>query len=159
MVEKKRVFYFCIRKIGIAAIIAVSLCTIPHAWWARVYASAVSPEEEAILQAARAYLEAEVRRDLPKVYACLAPSSVYRSLNDYKAYLAEADASPVRIRSYKILGVKRIRGNHDPKAYPHVEQFAQVEVDIVIYYGDTQMTSEVNFDFTFIKEKGRWYKG
>jgi hypothetical protein len=146
-----------IRRVSIAVLLTLSLCgfmtvrTVSHA--------GAESEERAVLQAAQDYLDAEVRRDLPKVFACLAPSSAYRTTHDYEAYLAEAEASPVRIHGYKILGVKRIRGNHAPQAFPKVEKFAQVEVDIIVYYEDTNMKSEINFDFTFIKEGGRWYKG
>jgi hypothetical protein len=116
-------------------------------------------EEKAVHEAARQYLDAEVRRDLKAVYGFLAPSSVYRAAHDYEAFLAEAQASPVRIITYTIRRVAHIRDNHGPEAFPKVEKFAQVEVDVVVFYQDTQQKADVNFDFTFIKEDGKWYKG
>jgi hypothetical protein len=98
-------------------------------------------------------------RELKTVYDCLAPSSLYRTTHDYDAYLAEAGASPVRIREYQILRITNIRVNEDKKTYPRVEKFAEVEVDMKIFYTDTNQAAEVNFNFTFIKEGGRWYKG
>ncbi len=118
-----------------------------------------SPEVREIDAAARKYLDAEVARDLKTVYGCLAPSSIYCATHDYKAYLAEAEASPVRIREYKILRITHIRINEDKNTYPRVEKFAQVEVDMKVFFTDTNQAAEVNFNFTFIKEGGRWYKG
>jgi len=118
-----------------------------------------SAEEREIYAAARKYLDAEVGRELKTVYGCLAPSSIYCTTHDYDAYLAEAEASPVRIREYKILRITHIRVNEDKKAYPRVEKFAQVEVDMKVFSTDTNKAAEVNFNFTFIKEGGRWYKG
>lgn len=147
------------RKIGLAVLLSVSLCGLLNMAAEGELGATVPPEEQAVLQAAKDYLDAEVRRDLPKVFACLAPSSAYRATMTYAAYLAEAEASSVRIQAYKILRIARIRDNHDPKAFPNVEKFAQVEVDVVVHYRDTDAQTEVNFDFTFIKEGGKWYKG
>jgi hypothetical protein len=118
-----------------------------------------SAEEREIDAAARRWLDAEMARELKTVYDCLAPSSLYRTTHDYDAYLAEAGASPVRIREYQILRITNIRVNEDKKTYPRVEKFAEVEVDMKIFYTDTNQAAEVNFNFTFIKEGGRWYKG
>jgi acyl dehydratase len=65
----------------------------------------------------------------------------------------------MRIREYKILRITHIRVNEDKKTYPRVEKFAQVEVDMKVFFTDTNQAAEVNFNFTFIKEGGRWYKG
>jgi hypothetical protein len=118
-----------------------------------------SAEEREIDAAARKYLDAEVARELKTVYGCLAPASIYRATHDYEAYLAQAEASPVRIREYKILRITHIRMNEDKNTYPRVEKFAQVEVDMKVFFTDTDQAAEVNFNFTFIKEGGRWYKG
>ena len=118
-----------------------------------------STEVREIDEAARKYLDAEVARELKAVYGCLAPSSMYCATHDYEAYLAEAEASPVRIREYQILRITDIRVNEDKKAYPRAEKFAQVEVDMKVFFIDTNQAAEVNFNFTFIKEGGRWYKG
>ncbi|MCX5836157.1 MAG: hypothetical protein NTX62_04150 [Deltaproteobacteria bacterium] len=118
-----------------------------------------SAEEPAISETAKKYLDAEVKRDLEAVYGYLAPSSIYYATHDYAAYLAEAEASPVRILEYKILRIAHIRDNDDKQNFPGVEKFARVEVDMKVFYTDTGQTAEVNFDFTFIKEGGRWYKG
>jgi len=122
-------------------------------------ASAASMEEAAVFEAAKQYLDAEVRRDLQAVYGFLAPSSVYRAAHDYEAFLAEAQASPVRILAYTIRRVAHIRDNQDLDAFPKIEKFAHVEVDIVVFYQDTKQKTDVNFGFTFIKEAGKWFKG
>ena len=119
----------------------------------------LSGEDLAVYRAARAYLEAERKRDLKAVYGHLAPSSAYCATHDYAAYLAEAEASPVRIVAYRILNIAGIRDNEDRQAWPGVEKFARVEVDLEFRYVDTGETAQANFDFTFLKEKGRWYKG
>jgi hypothetical protein len=119
----------------------------------------LSAEGLAVYRAARSYLDAELRRDLKAVYDHLAPSSVYCATHDYAAYLAEAEASPARIVAYRILNIAGIRDNEDRQAFPGVEKFARVEVDLKFLYVDTGQTAQVNFDFTFIREKGRWYKG
>jgi len=124
-----------------------------------VLSPGASAEEREIDAAARKYLDAEVARDLKTVYGCLAPSSIYRAAHDYDAYLAEAEASPVRIREYKILRITHIRVNEDKQRFPHVEKFAEVEVNMHVHFIDTNQAAEVNFNFTFIKEGGRWYKG
>jgi hypothetical protein len=121
--------------------------------------TAASQEESAVFEAAKKYLDAEVGRDLPTVYACLAPSSVYCATHNYEAFLAEANASPVRIVGYKIVRVAHIRDNEDLKSFPKVEKFAQVEIDIIIFYKDTNEKGDINVGFTFIKELGKWYKG
>jgi len=113
----------------------------------------------AIFAAAKKYLDAEVGRDLSTVYACLAPSSVYCATHNYEAFLAEANASPVRIVGYKIVRIAHIRANEDLKSFPKVEMFAHVEVDITFFYTDTNEKGDLNFGFTFIKEMGKWYKG
>jgi hypothetical protein len=118
-----------------------------------------SAEEREIDAVVRNWLNAEMARELNTIYNCLAPSSIYRSTHDYGAYLAEAEASPVRIREYHILRITNIRVNEDKKTYPRVEKFAEVEVDMKIFYIDTNQAAEVNFNFIFVKEGGRWYKG
>jgi hypothetical protein len=121
--------------------------------------SPVSDEERGIDAAVRQYLDAEVARNLKAVYDCLAPSSIYRTTHDYDAYLSEAEASPVRIREYRILRIANIRVNEDRQRFPHVEKFAEVEVDMHVHFIDTNQAAEVNFNFTFIMEGGRWFKG
>lgn len=125
----------------------------------RIPSGAESAEEREVEAAARKYLDAEVARALKTVYECLAPSSIYRASHDYDTYLAQAQASPVRIQEYQILRITQIRLNEDKKTYPRVEKFAQVEVDLKVFFTDTKQSAEVNINFTFIKEGGRWYKG
>jgi hypothetical protein len=118
-----------------------------------------STEEREIYAAARKYLDAEVARELRTVYDCLAPSSIYLMTHDYESYREQAEASPVRIREYKILRIAHIRINDDKQRFPHVEKFAEVEVDMNVHFIDINQAAEVNFNFTFIREGGRWYKG
>jgi hypothetical protein len=116
-------------------------------------------ENKAIRAAAERYLEAEVKRDFKGVYESFAPSSVYRRKNSYEQYLAEARSTPYRIVRYKVVGISHLTGNQDQAAYPKIEKFVRVEVEMVLLHALRSERSEANYDFTFIKEEGRWYKG
>ncbi|HOO89826.1 MAG TPA: hypothetical protein PLA74_03280 [Syntrophales bacterium] len=116
-------------------------------------------EKPRIEKAAERYFAAEINRNCEDVYDCLAPSSIYRSTHTYGDYLEQTRNSPVRIKGYRILNIHDLRGNHDKGTYPAVEKFVRVEVDVTLLYDDTHETMEVNQDFTFIKEGGKWYKG
>lgn len=145
--------------IAAATLLSVSGFSSPGTCGAPSAATAASAEEPAVLEAAQKYFDAEVARDLRAVYGCLAPSSLYSATHDYEAFLAEANASPVRILAYKVVRISHIRNNEDLKGFPKVEKFAYVEVDIVVHYTDKNEKADVNFGLTFIKERGKWYKG
>jgi hypothetical protein len=115
-------------------------------------------EKPSIERAVREYFDAEIERDLKKVYESLAPSSDYRRSHTYEEYLAEMESSPVRIRSYDLIEIHDLRVNEDMVRYPSVEKFARVEMEITFFYTDTEDSTTVNFDFRFTKEKGWWYK-
>ena len=116
-------------------------------------------EKPRIEKAVERYLAAEIDRDFKGIYDCLAPSSIYCSTHTYGEYLEQVQDSPVRIKDYHILNIHDLRGNHDKVKYPEIEKFVRVEVDITLLYDDSNETMEVNQDFTFIKEGGKWYKG
>jgi hypothetical protein len=116
-------------------------------------------ERPRIEKALRDYFAAEMGRDWDKVYRSLAPSSIYRRTHTYAQFMDDMKSSPVRIVKYSVVGIYGLRPNHDPSAYPAVERFAQVEVDVDVGFADTNSTSTCNYCFTFIKEGGRWYKG
>ena len=116
-------------------------------------------EKPRIEKAVERYFAAEINRDFRNVYDCIAPSSIYRSTHTYGEYLEQAQDSPVRIKDYHILNIHDLRGNHDKVKYPEIEKFVRVEVDITLLYDDSNETMEVNQEFTFIKEGGKWYKG
>lgn len=116
-------------------------------------------EKQAVQKAAQRYLEAEVKRDHKQIYGSLAPSSPYCVNNNYQMYLAEAERSAERIASYKIVRISNVRDNSDRKQYPKIDKFAQVEVDIVFSIDGMKQKMEVNYDFPFVKEGGKWYKG
>jgi len=96
--------------------------------------------------------------DYKKVYTCLAPSSTYRKTHTYEQFLRDISSSAVRIKSYKIVDIYRLRDN-DTNDYPAVSRFVQVEVDVDIAFEDTGSQSTCNYCFTFLKEGGIWYKG
>ncbi len=98
-------------------------------------------------------------RDYKKLYAYLAPSSTYRRTHTYEQFLKDVSGSPVGIKTYHIVDIYRLRGNHDPATYPAVKRFVQVEVDVDVGFADTGTTSTCNYCFTFLKEGDRWYKG
>ncbi|HDQ04812.1 MAG TPA: hypothetical protein ENN23_09695 [Deltaproteobacteria bacterium] len=121
-------------------------------------ASADEAEKQAVLKAARDFLDAEVRRDYPAVYSCFASSSPYARSHTYNEYLAQAKTSPDRVTDYRIVAVNYIQDNEDRGKYPLVEKFAQVEVEVTFLNQYTKSFSDVNIGFVFMKEKGSWYK-
>ena len=116
------------------------------------------PDDAAVLAAARQYLDAEIRKDYPRVYACLSPSSAYCATNSYEEYRKEAVSSPTSVTGYRIIKVTYITENDDREKYPRVEKIAEVEVECVLSYSDTGKSSEVNIGLIFVKEGGEWYK-
>lgn len=120
--------------------------------------SADERESEAVLEAAREFLDAEVRRDYPAIYACFASSSPYARLHNYEEYLAQAKASADNVSDYRIVAVSYIQKNEDRKKYPSVEKVAQVEVEVTFQNNKTKSYSDANIGFIFLKEQGRWYK-
>lgn len=115
-------------------------------------------EEKAVLKAARQFLDAEIRRDYPAVYACFAPSSPYARTHNYNQYLAEAKVAPDRVVAYQIVRVSYIQDNKDPKNISTADKIAQVEVDVTFLHEATQRRSVMNIGFIFLKEGGKWYK-
>ena len=116
-------------------------------------------EKGSIESAVRTYFQAEMQQDYPKLYACLAPSSAYLRTHTYQQFLRDVENSPVKIQSYRIVDIYRLRRNHDRKTYPSVDRFVQVEVDVDLNFADTGTKSTCNYCFTFLREKGTWYKG
>ena len=116
-------------------------------------------EKRAIERDTKDYFKAEMERDFKQVYAYLAPSSVYKKTHSYEAFLKDVGNSPVRIQTYQIVGIYRLRDNDNRENYPLVDKFVQVEVDVDICFTDTGAKSTYNYSFTFLKEKGVWYKG
>jgi len=115
-------------------------------------------EEMAVLKAARKFLDAEIRRDYPAVYACFAPSSVYLRTHNYQQYLAEAKIAPYHVVAYQIVRVSYIQDNKDPQTISTASRIAQVEVEVTFVYEGTGRRSASNIGFIFLKEGGKWYK-
>ncbi len=132
------------------------LISLGSAWTGE--AAPLVQERQKVEKAARNYLEAEVAGDFQRVYASLYPASDYCRANDFQAYVSEAQSSPVRIVSFKILNIRIAPENPEKEKYPSLEGFARVEVDVTIRYRDSGQTSLVNYDFPFVKAEGRWYK-
>jgi hypothetical protein len=116
-------------------------------------------EKEAVLKAARIYLDAEVRRDYPRLYACFAPSSIYVRSHTYRQFLEDVRTAPDRLVAYRIVRVSYIQDQEDRKKFPTIDKVAQVEVEATFLNAPTQKRSEVNIGFIFLREKGKWYKG
>ena len=115
-------------------------------------------EKSAVEQAAGNYLKAEKEGNLNQVYALLAPSSAYRKTHSYDQFLQDmASHAPVKVNTYRIVNVHRLRDNDMKKDYPDVEKFVQVEVDVTFKHSGENTV--FNYSFTFLKEKGNWYKG
>lgn len=121
-------------------------------------AAALDTEENAVLAAARDFLEAELNQDYPAVYESFAPSSPYAREHCYDTYYKESAALPDRLVDYRIIAVTYIQDNENRDAWPTVEKFAQVEVDMVFLHMPTERRTEINIGFIFMKEGGRWYK-
>lgn len=120
--------------------------------------SSGDPEEKALLEAARNFLDAEVRRDYPAIYACFASSSPYVRSHSYEQYLADVQALPHRLVGYRIVSVNYMQDNEERIKFPAIEKIAQVEVELKFLQEDTQDLSEINIGFVFFKERGKWYK-
>lgn len=120
--------------------------------------SSNDPEEKTVLKAVRTFLDAEIRRDYPAVYACFAPSSAYLRTHTYQQYLAEAKAAPYHVVAYQIVRVSYIQDNKDPQTLSTADRIAQVEVEVTFAYEVTKRRSVVNIGFIFLKEGGKWYK-
>ena len=118
----------------------------------------LTAEQKEVASAAQRYLDAEVKQDYKAVFKSLYPGSEYCRTNGFQAYVSEAQSSPVRIASYKILNIRITPENPEKEKYPNLEGFARVEVDVTIRYRDSGQKSLVNYDFPFVKEGGRWHK-
>jgi hypothetical protein len=115
-------------------------------------------EQDTIEKTAHAYLSAEMKKDSQQVYAFLAPSSDYKRTHSYEEFLKDIDENPpLSINEYKIIRIYRLRDNDNKKNYPAVDKFVQVEVEVI--FTNTGSNSIYNYSFTFLKEKGTWYKG
>lgn len=119
---------------------------------------AADPEEKTVLKAARNFLDAEIRRDYPAVYACFAPSSAYLRTHTYQQYLAEVKTAPYHVVAYQIVRVNYIEDNKNPQSITTASRIAQVEVEVTFAYEGTDKRSVVNIGFIFLKEGGKWYK-
>jgi hypothetical protein len=116
-------------------------------------------ERDSIEQAIKHYFACEMNRNFEKLYQCLAPSPVYRRSHTYEDFLADVRNSPVRIREYTIVDIYNLTANHDREAFPLVEKFVQAEVEVILYFTDTNHVFSFNQCFTFLKEGGVWLKG
>jgi hypothetical protein len=115
-------------------------------------------EKRSVERAANNYLKAEKEGNLNQVYTLLAPSSVYKKTHSYDQFLEEmTNHSSVKISTYRIVNISRLRDNDMRKDYPDVDKFVQVEVDVTFEHSGEN--SVFNYSFTFLKEKGNWYKG
>jgi hypothetical protein len=115
-------------------------------------------ERNAIEKAAHAYFKAEMAGDVKQVYTFLAPSSAYKKTHSFDEFVADlGNYPPVAINTYQIVNIYRLRDNDNREAFPGVEKFVQVEVEITFH--KTGQNSVFNYSFTFLKEKGAWYKG
>jgi hypothetical protein len=141
-----------------AVLIAAGIASLTL-WDKPRYRIELALERADIEQSAQAYFKAEMERDYKKLYTYLAPSSTYRRTHTYDQFLQDVSGTPVTIRTYRIVDIYRLRGNHDPASYPSVKRFVQVEVDVDVGFTDTGTTSTCNYCFTFLKEGDRWYKG
>ena len=116
------------------------------------------PDAEAVMLAARTYLDAEVRSDYASVYACFAPSSDYVRLKSYKQYLGDVKKAGQLVVKYRIINISYIEKNSNRMLSTDIEKIAEVVTDITLLNKSTGKQSDVNIGFIFLKEKGKWYK-
>lgn len=115
-------------------------------------------EKNAVEKTAHAYLMAEKEKNSGQIYALLAPSSDYKRTHSYEEFMKDiTENHPLSIHEYKIVRINRLRDNDNRKNYPGVDKFVQVEVEVT--FSHTGPNSIYNYSFTFLKEKGKWYKG
>ena len=115
-------------------------------------------EKGAIERTAHLYFKAEKEGDLKQTYALLAPSSAYRQVHSYDSFLKDiAGYPPVKIDTYQIVDIYRLRDNDRRDQFPGVDKLGQVEVDVT--FVNSGRNNVFNYSFTFLKEKGNWYKG
>jgi hypothetical protein len=115
-------------------------------------------EKGAIERAAHMYFKAEKEGDLKQAYALLAPSSAYRQAHSYDSFLKDiANYPSVKIDTYQIVDIYRLRDNDRRDQQPGVDKLAQVEVEVT--FVNSGRNNVFNYSFTFLKEKGNWYKG
>jgi len=115
-------------------------------------------ERNAIEKSAHAYLKAEMEGNSQQVYAFLAPSSTYKQTHSYEEFIKDiAGYPPMAINTYKIIRIYRLRDNDNRQNYSGVDKFVQVEVEVAFTHAGPD--SIFNYSFTFLKEKGNWYKG
>jgi hypothetical protein len=115
-------------------------------------------DESDLMEAVRAYLEAEVRADTGRVWEMLAPSSAFRRAFSYEAYEEMTKGTTVRLKRYVIESVVAIQDNGDRVQMPAVDKVASVKVKVVLA-DQSGMNIERTSIFTFLREGGRWYKG
>ncbi len=115
-------------------------------------------EKSAIEETARNYLNAEMKKDSRQVYALLAPSSDYKKTHTYEEYLKDiAENSSAALNTCRIIRIYHLRDNDNRQNYPAVDKLVQVEVEVIFEHAGPN--SIFNYSFTFLKEKGKWYKG
>jgi hypothetical protein len=115
-------------------------------------------ERLALSKAARDYFQAEVDRDMKKVWGLLAPSSEFKKTHTLDKYIKLAEETPIRIKSFKIETVAQIEENTERQRMPGVEKIGYVRVFVIIG-GPEFPDSERHITMTFLKEGGKWYKG
>ena len=147
------------RKAKIIILVSVTLIISCFAFWdAPRTQVAMFLERNAVEKTAHAYLKAEKEKNSGQIYALLAPSSDYKRTHSYEEFMKDiAENHPLSIHEYKIVRIDRLRGNDNRKNYPGVDKFVQVEVEVT--FSHTGPNSIYNYSFTFLKEKGKWYKG
>jgi hypothetical protein len=147
-------------KIRLMVAILFVLVTVPGVYLPQnaFCGSAHDREEKAVIKAARTFLDAEIRRDYPAVYACFASSSAYVRTPNSPQYLADAKVAPDRIVTYQIIRVSYIKDNKDFQTISTADKIAQVEVEVTFAHEGTNRQSVVNIGFIFLKEGGKWYK-
>lgn len=113
-------------------------------------------EIAAVRRAAEQYLSAEKDGNLEKVYGLLAPSSEFRRNYSYDQYRGIVADKSVRLADYDI---REITGLNSETGRPELEMLADVLVLVRMFDPLTGLTTERETVFTFVKEKGVWYKG
>lgn len=115
-------------------------------------------DETDLLESVRAYFDAELAGDVTKVWDMLAPSSAFRRAYSYPFFVELFKDNAIRLRAYTIEKVLEISDNEDKVRMPLVERVASVQVHVVLSDKDGKRFGRTSA-FTFLRERGRWYKG
>ena len=95
------------------------------------------------------------RNDVAKMYSDMTPSVVIHLAAEVGGIGANRENPGRFFYANMAMGLHLI----EQARIVGLEKFVQVEVDVTIFHNDIKKNAPINYDFTFIREGGKWYKG